>query len=109
MRTYSRDIEDLDAKCMEKFFQEKIESKEISKNQANRELNKLKLAYGLAKWKFHGTFRDTNERYFNHLRKVAEIILNSAEHPTFDQVIVAILHDIVEDTNISIPTIAKLF
>ena len=109
MRTSHRDIEDLDEKCKEKFFQGRIDSWDITKERARRELNKLKLAYGLAKWKFHGTYRDTKERYFDHLREVAEIVLNNNKNATFDQVIVAILHDIVEDTNISIRTISKLF
>ncbi len=108
-RPEKRDIEELDELCEEIFFSREWQKSGLNAWEIRRRLNTLKLAYGLAKWKFSWIERKTWGRYFEHLRGVAQIILDLHEGRTFRQVIIAILHDVVEDTNISIETIRVLF
>lgn len=108
-REKARDIEDFYDECYENFFEEKVQNWEIIEKKARKRLDTIKLAYWLAKWKFEGINRRTWERYFEHLRDVAQILLDNSANPSFDDIIAAMLHDIVEDTNISLNTLKALF
>lgn len=76
-----------------------------------KQMQCINLAYALAKEHFEGKNRKTGERYFEHLREVTNIIISWELwiKPTLDQVVIAILHDIIEDTDIDKVTLLKLF
>jgi len=60
----------------------------------------INLAYAYAKDHFHyRDLRDTNERYFEHLRRSWYNIINKTDNPTRLKIIVALLHDVIENTN----------
>ena len=72
----------------------------------------LEAAYQLAKYGHghHGQRRDSGERYFEHLRETALILVDELEVTDPDLVISALLHDILEDTFIlDVQMIGKIF
>lgn len=66
-------------------------------------------AYNLMKQKFSEVIRDDWERYFEHLRAVTNIILEFIPEPNKEKVLIALLHDSIEDTNIDFHTLDILF
>lgn len=54
-------------------------------------------AYGIAKEAFHDKTRESGERYFEHLRAVALILIEYMRVSDHDMIVTALLHDIVED------------
>lgn len=64
--------------------------------------------YHLMKQKFCEVARDDWERYFEHLRAVANIVLE-LPYPNTDKVLIALLHDSIEDTNIDFHTLKILY
>ncbi len=66
-------------------------------------------AYNLMKQKFSEVIRDDWERYFEHLRAVTNIILDFIPEPNKEKVLIALLHDSIEDTNIDFHTLEILF
>lgn len=82
-----------------------FEKKEIEKNKEdiNSQMRKFNLAYHLVKSAFEKKNRETkdesgkNERYFNHLTWVMDVILNELPDPNIDTVIIWLLHDSIED------------
>lgn len=85
-------------------YKNSIENNEYFK-EAVRKITK---AYYIVKDDFFEVYRENWERYFEHLRAVANIIL-SMDNPTKDKVLIALLHDSIEDTDIDFYTIKKLF
>lgn len=65
-------------------------------------------AYALAKQWHKTQSRDSGERYFEHLRGVANILIDNG-YATADHIILAILHDSLEDTSISMTMLEQLF
>lgn len=63
----------------------------------SEEYQKIERAYETAKNAFRNKKRDTGERYFEHLRSVALIIMCHLEIYDVDLICAALLHDIVED------------
>lgn len=61
------------------------------------EYKKIDKAYEIAKHAFRNKKRDTGERYFEHLRSVALIIMCHLQIYDVDIICAALLHDIVED------------
>lgn len=57
----------------------------------------IEKAYNDAKDAFRGKFRDGGERYFEHLRAVALIVIEYLRVNDYEMIIAALLHDIVED------------
>ena len=57
----------------------------------------IEKAYKDAKKAFKGHFRDSGERYFEHLRAVALIVILYLRVRDYRLIVVALLHDIVED------------
>ncbi|USN58518.1 MAG: hypothetical protein H6767_09895 [Candidatus Peribacteria bacterium] len=53
--------------------------------------------------------RESGERYFEHLREVTLISLRKGMTKDFDEVLISLLHDIIEDTDISYNTLKELF
>lgn len=78
------------------------------------EINKIKLAYMLAKHGHRAQFRKEkdeageNVRYFEHLRRVAINIMDIAMIMDSTIIIAAILHDSLEDTEDLTPEILEL-
>jgi (p)ppGpp synthase/HD superfamily hydrolase len=67
--------------------------------------NRLKLAYALAEYAHETQKRKDGSPYIYHPWAVAE----SVKHLGEDYQIVGVLHDVVEDTSISIKTIENIF
>ncbi len=65
-------------------------------------------AYALAKQWHKNQSRDSGERYFEHLRGVATLLIDSGYREA-DYIILAILHDSLEDTFISLSMLEQLF
>lgn len=68
----------------------------------------LQTAYWLSKNAHHKQKRDDGERYFEHPRRVATSLLEH-EHSQTSTLILALLHDVVEDTETPLPVIVNLF
>jgi len=75
------------------------------------EINRIKKAYDLIEHKVFWDLRDNGEKVFDHLRGVAHLILdkNIIPNPSVEKVIIALLHDAIEDTELDFHTISKLF
>lgn len=65
-------------------------------------------AYAFAKQWHKNQSRDSGERYFEHLREVAGILIEHG-YQEADYIILAILHDSLEDTFISLSMLEQLF
>lgn len=81
----------------------------LSKEEQNAKMNLMSIAYTLAKAFHRWQFRLDGTRYFEHIKSVTSILINEFPTITFNQVIAAYLHDIVEDTHISYATIENIF
>lgn len=77
--------------------------------EAKEELYKMEMSYIIAKDAHRKQYRESWERYFEHVREVAHIVLRELPNPSLKKVIIAILHDIVEDTDVDYHTIKNLF
>lgn len=67
-----------------------------------RQMNLFDQAYSLMKVAFDkkkrkGRGKEEGERYFEHLRRSMEIILRELPNPNLNKIIIALLHDVVED------------
>jgi GTP diphosphokinase / guanosine-3',5'-bis(diphosphate) 3'-diphosphatase len=69
----------------------------------------ITLAYDLAKALHRDQKRIDGRRYFDHIQGVTEILITEFPTLTFHQVLAAYLHDIVEDTDITLATIENIF
>lgn len=65
---------------------------------APSEFQKIMLAYKLSKYGHKGQLRDSGERYFEHPKAVALILVEELNVGNPDIVIAALLHDIKEDS-----------
>jgi len=72
------------------------------------DITQVQLAYWLAKNAHREQERDSGERYFNHPREVAVTLIDHGLGDR-DTVIMALLHDVIEDTNTPFPVIINLF
>lgn len=79
----------------------------VKKNSPACDLKKIENAYNFAKKYHQGQLRKTGEPYIQHPLEVA-FALASFKFNT-ETYIAAILHDLVEDTNVSIDEIKKIF
>lgn len=103
--TYKRWVEYLWSECKERLFK----NIDISENEKESLLQKLNLAYELSKNEFNKKNRDNWERYFDHLKEVAFIVLREFKNPNLEKILIALLHDIIEDTDIDFYILKKLF
>jgi hypothetical protein len=65
--------------------------------QVRDDMYMFEQAYSLVKLAFRKKTRDSQERYFEHLKGTMEIVLRELPNPNLDRVIIALLHDVVED------------
>ena len=104
-------VEAKEQKWVEKMIDnvcEKIYWKEKNNLLFKDSVRKISSIYFLMKQKFSEVQRDDWERYFEHLRAVANIVLE-LENPNIEKVLIALLHDSIEDTNIDYHTLKILF
>lgn len=89
---------------------DKIYNWDIEKNNEFKSLKrKIWAAYEIMKDQFSETFRDDWERYFEHLREVTNLVLEFIPNPNSEKVLIALLHDSIEDTDIDYHVVKVLF
>lgn len=71
------------------------------------DLRQISEAYQFADEAHHGQLRKSGEPYINHPLAVAEILVNMQMDVT--SIIAALLHDVVEDTTVSLDTVREQF
>lgn len=74
--------------------------------QAKRQ--QIHWAYALAKRWHDGQVRDTGERYFEHVRGVATILIDHG-YAQAEDIVLGMLHDILEDTTVPLSMLECLF
>lgn len=79
----------------------------IRKNHLDVDLDKIKLAFYFAEESHEGQFRKSGEAYIMHPIEVAKILVELKSDT--DTIIAAILHDVVEDTFITLADIEYNF
>jgi GTP diphosphokinase / guanosine-3',5'-bis(diphosphate) 3'-diphosphatase len=89
---------------MFKFIDLKQQLKQYLFDHQIKEINK---AYNLAKKLHHGQTRSTGEPYITHPLAVAKILADM--RIDYQSIIAGILHDVLEDTNMSKENLAEIF
>lgn len=106
------EIKEKEKKGIEKMMDlivDKIYAWDIESNGDFKTLNRqLSSAYTIMKDKFSDIYRDGWERYFEHLRAVANIVL-TLDNPNEEKALIAMLHDSIEDTDIDYHTLKILY
>ena len=92
----------IDMKEQEKIFFEKIKNTEKMLDE-----EQIKKAYYFAEKAHEGQFRSSGEPYFSHPVAVASILVNF--NMDTESIIASLLHDVVEDTKVSIEEIKNMF
>ena len=87
------------------YWQEILDS--INKNNLNVDVEKIKLAYSFAEESHQGQFRQSGDKYILHPTEVAKILIDMKMDT--DSIVAGILHDIVEDTFITLADIEYNF
>lgn len=87
------------------YWQEILDS--IEKNKLNVDVEKIKLAYSFAEESHRGQFRQSGDKYILHPTEVAKILIDMKMDT--DSIVAGILHDIVEDTFITLADIEYNF
>jgi len=77
-----------------KKFLDRLKIKELSQD----DIRNIDMAYDLAKGSHRVQTRDSGERYFEHVRSVAIILIDECEILNPDLIISSLLHDTVEDS-----------
>lgn len=72
--------------------------KKLPREWKKENRQKVLLAYRLAKYGHRGQLRDSGERYFEHPKRVALILMDELKDFDPEMLIVALLHDIKEDS-----------
>ena len=81
--------------------------KKLQKYLNSYEVKKVEKAYSIAKDAHSGQKRKSGENYINHPLDTASYLADyELDHET---IMAAILHDVVEDTNIGLEDLEKLF
>jgi GTP pyrophosphokinase len=62
------------------------------------DLKRLDMAYDMAKYGHRNQFRESGERYFEHVRSTAIILVDELEVYDVELVMSALLHDMLEDS-----------
>lgn len=81
----------------------------FSEEKIEKSMQWFNWAYWLAKLKFQDIKRNTWWRYFDHLISVMQYVLTNSKNPTIKKTIIAICHDLIEDTDISFWTLKEIF
>lgn len=81
--------------------------KRIGETKTEAEAEKVRAAYDFAASAHHGQKRDSGEDFIQHPLEVAAIVLEMGMDTT--SIIAALLHDVVEDTEVENEKLKKLF
>ena len=87
------------------YWQEILDS--IKKNNLNVDTEKIQLAYSFAEESHQGQYRQSGDKYILHPTEVAKILIDMKMDT--DSIVAGILHDIVEDTLITLADIEYNF
>ncbi|WP_300359076.1 bifunctional (p)ppGpp synthetase/guanosine-3',5'-bis(diphosphate) 3'-pyrophosphohydrolase [Fusobacterium sp.] len=87
------------------YWQEILDS--INRNNLNVDVEKIKLAYSFAEESHRGQFRQSGDKYILHPTEVTKILIDMKMDT--DSIVAGILHDIVEDTFITLADIEYNF
>jgi len=90
------------------FFLLEIEKWAITEEQALNNTDLLKSAIQVNVSKFQEIIRQSWEPYIYHLLAVLGWVTNS-ENPSFLEALIAVNHDIIEDTDVDFNTLKKIF
>ncbi len=104
--SYKRGIELYYQRVKEKCFSEEEKN---NPDELAQKMQKFNIAYILCKYKFQDNKRSSGERYFDHLLSVVDLYLTHEKNPTFSGMMIAMLHDSVEDTDLSWKSLEYLF
>lgn len=72
------------------------------------DIEKLDYAYDMAKYGHQNQFRESGERYFEHVRATAIILADELGITDVDIIIAALLHDMLEDSFLLTPNRIKI-
>lgn len=72
------------------------------------EIERINFAYDMAKYGHRNQFRDSGERYFEHLRATAIILVDELGITDPEMIIAGLLHDMLEDNFLLNPERIKL-
>lgn len=84
-------------------------SLELSEERKNKALQAFTNAYELVKYKFQDIERNTGWRYFDHLIRVMQYVILNTKEPSIKKTLIAICHDLIEDTDIDFYTLKSIF
>ena len=90
----------------EKLYQQLLTC--LPSNLTTRERSQINLAFEIAYQAHDNTFRESKKPYITHPLAVAEIVANNLGLGAIS-IVSALLHDVVEDTNVSLDTIREKF
>jgi Na+/proline symporter len=79
----------------------------LLKKAPNIDLEQVRKALDFTKKYHYGQFRKTGEPFYYHPIRVAETLINYSQEQ--DAILAALLHDLVEDTRVSIEQISAFF
>lgn len=82
---------------------------DFSEEKIEKSMQAFNWAYWLAKLKFQDIKRNTGWRYFDHLINVMQFTVFNSKNPTIKKTIIAMCHDMIEDTDISFSTLKDIF
>lgn len=99
-------IEYLWEEANEKIFKKALEKSNISPEERDNILQALNASFWTNKYKFQYLNRNTWWRYFDHLVRVIRYVLSN--NPTVTEALMAMNHDILEDTDFSFYTLKDL-
>ena len=81
--------------------------KAIEKQNKDYDIELIKKAYLFGEEAHEGQFRKSGEKYFNHATATAIIVVNSGMDN--ESIVAALLHDVIEDTDITAEIVEKEF
>lgn len=99
-------IEYLWSEANEKIFKNELDKWNISPEERDNILQALNASFWTNKYKFQYLNRNTWWRYFDHLVRVIRYVLS--HNPTVTEALMALNHDILEDTDFSFFTLKDL-
>ena len=91
----------------EKYLKDYLKLEEKLKEQGGYDLPKIKRAFEICTEAHKGQFRFSKEEYYVHPLSVAEILLKMGMDS--ESIIAALLHDVIEDTDITHEDVEKEF
>lgn len=82
---------------------------QLSEERITKALQAFTNAYELAKYKFQDIERNTWGRYFDHLVRVMQYVIQHTKEHSIKKTLIAICHDLIEDTDVDFSTLRSIF